>query len=173
MLFLRSYNWSRSQRWLVVVGVVLALILLSTLIYSYERYYRSPTESELYGMWAPHPTYTASVDYEFRPDGVLNLLLENCTPATDIKLKWYVGGRNIYLRSPEAWKNVDRNGRVIGYKQLVVWHILDISPNEIRVRGSPDDEVIVLKRVNCASSSVSNQTMQPTAGRPAASSTHD
>jgi hypothetical protein len=44
-------------------------------------------------------------------------------------------------------------------------HIVDIEPNELRVRVWNDGGVITYKRANLSSRPASNQTLQPTASR--------
>src|SRR5216117_4032574 len=100
-----------------------------------------PAESALYGTWVRYPAYSESLYYEFRPDGTLNVL-DHDGKATHIKGKWYAGGPNIYLRFPSE---------VLEDRQLVVWHIVDISPNEFRVRAWRKGEVFIYQRVNLTS----------------------
>ena len=57
---------------------------------------------------------------------------------TDTTGKWYAGGPNIYIRFPLE---------VLRDRQLVVWHIVDISPNQFRVRAWRDDEPMIYQRM--------------------------
>ena len=43
------------QRRLVVSGVVVAPTAFGLLVYGYERYYRGPKQSALFGTWSAHP----------------------------------------------------------------------------------------------------------------------
>jgi hypothetical protein len=52
-------------------------------------------------------------------------------------------------------------------RELVVWHIVDISRDEFRVRVRHDGDVMVWRRMKPRAAS--NQTMQPTADLPATS----
>ena len=42
MLFPRTHAWTPLQKSFILAGIVLAVLLFGTLVYSYERYYRGP-----------------------------------------------------------------------------------------------------------------------------------
>jgi hypothetical protein len=111
-----------------------------------------PSESALYGTWVREPARADSLYYEFRTDGTLHVLDADGNP-TYIKGKWYAGGPNIYLRFPSE---------ILQGRQLVVWHIVDISSDEFRVTAWRDGEVFVYHRVQRNSPRASNQAVQPT-----------
>jgi hypothetical protein len=73
-----------------------------------------------------------------------------------MKDQWYAGGPNIYLRF---------SAEDMGERRPIVLHIVDIEPNELRVRVWNDGGVITYKRANLSSRPASNQTLQPTASR--------
>src|ERR1700730_10225269 len=102
---------------------------------------RAP-ESALYGTWQEpggepdEPTY-----YQFKPDHTFSILGKD-GQAVGISGRWYAGGPNIYLRFP---------AEVIGESRPIIWHIVDISPNEIAIRVWRKGGVIHYRRVNLAS----------------------
>jgi hypothetical protein len=145
----RTRAWTPLQRWLIVVGVALCLLAFCAGVYVYERNYRGLRPSALVGTWmGPSGLY-----YDFRLDGTLPVLDEDRQP-TDIKGKWYAGGPNIYVRFPPE---------ILEDRQLVVWHIVDISPDEFRVRAWQNDQPMTYRRAKRPNAS--NQSLQPTAGR--------
>src|SRR5436305_1799406 len=46
-----AHAWSRKQKRLIVASVLVALGLLATLIYSYERYHRGASDAVFVGLW--------------------------------------------------------------------------------------------------------------------------
>src|SRR5713101_2123311 len=100
MLFPQSHAWTQRQRWIIAAAVTLAIVALGIFVYSYERFYRGPSQSALLGTWQDT---TSAMDsetyYRFKPDGTFDLLIggmgELFVAATG---KWYAGGSNIYLR---------------------------------------------------------------------------
>jgi len=130
MLIPRSHVWTPRKKWLIVLVVLSGIGVFGGLIYSYERHYRGLGEGDLVGTWTRVDPGSGGGYYEFRRDGIIVLLDDDGKP-TDIKGKWYAGGNNIYVRFPpndhHDW-------------QLVVWHIVDISRDEFRVRVWQDDK---------------------------------
>jgi hypothetical protein len=158
MLIPRSHALTATQKWLVVGAVILGAAVLSTLIYTYERYYRGLGESALYGTWqVPDVWFDDPVYLQLNPgqtfsmggvfEGKLNPL------ATG---KWYAGGPNIYLRF---------SADVMGERRPLILHIADIQADEFRVRTRRDGEVLIFRRAHLDSASASNQAMQRTADR--------
>jgi hypothetical protein len=137
MLFPRSHAWTARQKALIVLAVLFGLIVFAGLVYSYERYYRGMREAALVGTWTRGGPRSGGLYYQFRRDGTLVVLDEDRQP-TDIKGKWYAGGPNIYLRFPSE---------VLRDRQLVVWHIVNISPDQFRVRAWRDGEIMIWHRV--------------------------
>jgi hypothetical protein len=158
MLFPFTRVWTRRQKGLIVGSAVLALALSAALIYGYERYYRGPSEGAFFGIWETASDPDSLIYYEFRPDQTFSVSL---SPAMDEESifgtgRWYAGGPNIYIRF-----SADEIGE--GTRPQV-WHIVDIQPNEFRVRFFTHDEGQVYKRVRPAERPASNQTMQRTTG---------
>ena len=158
MLFPFTRVWTRRQKGLIVGLAVLALALSAVLIYGYERYYRGPSQGAFFGIWETASDPDSLIYYEFRPDQTFSVSL---SPAMDEESifgtgRWYAGGPNIYIRF-----SADEIGE--GTRPQV-WHIVDIQPNEFRVRFFTRDEVQVYKRIHRAVAPASNQTMQRTAG---------
>ena len=151
MLFPRTRAWTLRQRWLIAGAVAVALVAFATAVYSYERYHRGLRETALVGTWSPE---TSQLYYDFQRDGVLVVLDEDGQP-TGTKGKWYAGGPNIYIRFPVE---------ILKDRQLVVWRIIDILPEQFRVRsGRHDDQIMVWHRVKPPNAS--NHALQPTASR--------
>jgi hypothetical protein len=141
MLLPRSHIWTLRQKWLIVSIVVTLLALAGVGVFTYERYFRGPGDEVIFGTWLnpisvdPEATY-----YEFLPSHSFHLWRSIDTKTVPIfSGRWYAGGRNIYLRIDEP----DRSWPMI-------LHILDISPNEMRVRLSREsrDQILCFKRVD-------------------------
>jgi hypothetical protein len=113
-----------------VLVVLSAIGAFGGLVYSYERYYRGLREADLVGTWTRVDPGRGGGYYEFRQDGTMVMLDDDGHPS-EIKGKWYAGGDNIYVRFPPTehrdW-------------EVVVWHILDISRDQFRVRIWQDDK---------------------------------
>jgi hypothetical protein len=130
MLFPKSHAWTRRQRWLIVGVVVVSLVAFSALVYSYERYYRGLRESDLVGTWTRVDPGAGGGFYEFRRDGTIVMLDDDGQPST-FKGKWYAGGDNIYVRFPPS---------ILSDRHLAIWHIVDVSKDQFRVRIWQDDK---------------------------------
>jgi hypothetical protein len=154
MLLPPTHAWTVGQRWLIIAGVATGLLSFGTLVYSYERYHRGPSEAALYGTWEMGYGYLV----QFDPGGTfseLSLFAGEATPV--MKGRWYAGGSNIYLRVTEDAENPPEARRPI------ILHIVDIEPNDLRVRMGTDD-VQSYKRVNLPWPPASNRSPQPTVG---------
>ena len=154
-----AHVWSRKQKWLIVTSAVLGLAVLSAAIYTYERYYRGPDETVLYGTWLD-PTMSDAQDtfyIEFRPEQkfwVVSMISGKKEPL--VEGSWYAGGRNIYMRYPADF---------VGPKRPTVLHIVDISPEDIAVQFDRGGEVYHYRRAYLDAPNASNQTMERTADR--------
>src|SRR6266513_835505 len=124
MLFPRSHAWTSRQKTLIMLAVLLGLIGFGGRGYSYKRYYRGLREADLAGTWTRVDPGTGGGYYDFRRDGTIVMLDDDGQP-TEFKGKWYAGGTNIYVRFPP---------NDFLERQLAVWHIVDISRDEFRVR---------------------------------------
>ena len=145
MLLPRTHAWTPAQRWLIIALVASALVSVGALVYSYERYHRGPSETVLYGTWQVPLEGVDDVYLQFNPDwtfSVLSLFEGEATPF--LKGRWYAGGSNIYLRYTEGSEELEA-------RRPVIWHIVDIEPNELSIRMWRND-VRRYKRVNLASS---------------------
>jgi len=136
MLMPRTHAWTRKQRLLIVAVVVFAFCSFCALVYSYERYYRGLREADLAGTWTRVDPGSGGGYYEFRRDGTMVMLDDDGQPSNVIG-KWYAGGSNIYVRLPPS----DFRER-----ELVVWHIVDISRDQFRVRIWQDDKGLAVWR---------------------------
>lgn len=149
MVLPRAHAWTPTQKSLIIGAAFAAIVALSTVIYKYELDYRGPDESAFHGVWARQGSQAEVLYYEFRPDGTLDVLDSDWT-STGISGKWYAGGPHVYLRfSPEVLKDERR---------LVVWHIVNLSRNEFRVRTWRDGGAFVFGRVHRHRTAASNQS---------------
>ena len=137
MLIPRSHAWTAVQKLLLAFSVVLGLTILVALVYIYERDQRGLREAALVGTWVHQPANSESLYYDFRRDGTL-IVIDANGRAIDTTGKWYAGGPDIYIRFPLE---------VLRDRQLVVWHIVDISPDQFRVRAWRDDEPMIYQRM--------------------------
>jgi hypothetical protein len=154
MLLPRTHAWTPIQRWLIIVVVAAALVAAGTLVYNYERYHRGPSESVLYGTWQLGGDYYLQLD----PGGKFSeLSLFEGETTFVMSGRWYAGGSNIYLRVTEDAQNT-------AARRPLILHLVDIKPNELRVRIWRDD-VQSFKRVNLDSPPTSNKSPQPSADR--------
>ena len=160
MLLPRTHTWTPAQRWLIIAVVASALVSISTLVYSYERYHRGPSDTVLYGTWKAL-LFGDFYLLEFDPDRTFSISLSSAPGRGEevtniLKGRWYGGGSNIYLRVTEDNENPPQARRPI------ILHIVDIQPNELRVRIGRD--VQSYKRVNLVSPPASNKSSQPPSG---------
>ena len=143
MLFPRAHPWTRRQKCLIASAAVLALISCCALIYGYERYYRGPSASALFGTWQDMTPADSVSYYRFKPDGTFDLMTDSMGEVIVVVTgTWYAGGAYIYWRFPADW---------IGPMRPIVWCIDDVAPNEIRVRPARHGPVTIWKRVDIPS----------------------
>jgi hypothetical protein len=152
MLFPRTRAWTAGQRWLISGIVIAGVVALCSMIYAYERYYRGPSAAALFGTWED-ATPASTGYYRFKSDGTFDILTETLgEPHVITTGTWYAGGPNIYWRLPEDF--------VPEIRRPLIFHIIDISPNEVRVQSMRDGPIWTWRRVNLKAS---NQSMKPTA----------
>ena len=162
MLMPRSHAWTQRRKWLIVVASAVALVVAGFGVYIYERYYRGPSEELLVGTWEIRkgmiwdpPDYT-----EFRADHTFwsYAVLKDGQVYRRRFGRWHAAGKNIYFRYDEAfpWGG-----------HLLIWHIVDISDDELRIFTNQMSDMDTYKRVHLPTPKASNQAMQRTAGRPA------
>jgi hypothetical protein len=161
MLFPRSHAWTPLQKWFVAMAAVFAIAILAAVVYGYERYYRGPNESALFGTWSEgDDSY-----YRFYPNH--NVELWSDFPSgriEDLDLvsrgRWYAGGDFIYLRFPDM--PADRNVE-LARRNILIWRIDAISPTELRAHMWQEEPPRIYRRVDLPLVNASNQTLQPTA----------
>ena len=156
-----SHAWTSTQKALIVVSALLAIGVVSTAVYTYERYHRGPGEDALYGTWQD-PDYFEDdlVYFQFRPDRtffIADTFQGELNPF--VGGTWFAGGPHIYLRFFED----PFEGR-----RPTVAHIVRISGDEITIRWyrEPDRKVTTWKKTSfpLLPRDASNQAMQLTAG---------
>jgi len=161
MLLPRTRAWTRRQKTAILFGGVLGLAALSSAIYAYERWYRGPSESALVGVWQDTlPALDTITYYRFKADGTFDIIIDGLGEISVFTTgTWYAGGHNIYWRLP---------AELVGQRRPLIWHIDDVSSNEIRVRSFKDGAVDIWKRVDDPlPPQASNQAMQRTASKAA------
>jgi hypothetical protein len=193
MLFLPAHVWTRTQRSLIIVAIILALGLFGTTIYTYERYCRGPNESLLFGTWqCVDGCYSKNVElnpteldgrwhlsdraayYRFRLDHNFEILspdseLPNCIPPQKGTLRSAMVNARWYAGGTFIYLRVVEPHVKIGFpkapREIVIWRIEDIGPTELRVQLRTDEPSRVYRRVDVCAPSASNKSLEPTASR--------
>src|SRR4051812_42573072 len=94
--------WTRKQKWLIVASVVVTALVLGSVIYTYERYYRGPGAEVLCGTWEVRGlSWDGQMYLHLESDGSF-FLAESSDGALyydpRMRGRWYAGGTQIYLR---------------------------------------------------------------------------
>jgi hypothetical protein len=159
MLLPRTHVWTSLQRRLIIGAGLIGLMCFAMLVYSYERYHRGPTESAFVGIWGINGSIEDPLIYiEFRANHTFSM---STSPRMDdeegasITGRWYAGGPNMYISLNPYWTGES------GHRPWV-WQIMEIKPDEFRVR---DSDVKVFRRVHPAPPRASNPAMERTADR--------
>jgi hypothetical protein len=158
MLLPRTHAWTPLQKWLILTSIVVLLAAFSILVYSYERYYRGPSDAVLVGTWRFPPLGGGDTYFHLSSDHTFRAFSDEL-PEKDSPLKgtWFGGGNFLYFIRPVF----DQDGFAID-QPLYIWRLESISPNELHVRLNPDGIPRTVRRVD---GNASNQALQPTAGR--------
>jgi hypothetical protein len=162
MLFPFTRSWTRRQKWLIVTSVVLALLVLGSGIYAYERYYRGPGEEAFYGTWESPDFFPDgdNVYLQFRPDQTFSLGgIYDGEFSPYFGGRWYAGGSNFYLRFSADVMEAPQ--------PISVLHIVAISPDEFRLKFPLERGPCTFRRFATPQPNASNQTMERTADRSA------
>ena len=159
MLLPRSHIWTPLQKAGIVTAGVVALILFCAVVYVYERDYRGPSGSVFCGTWEVLGFDDGPVYLQLNPDQTFSMFsLFEGEPNPFTKGRWYAGGPNIYLRF---------NAEDFGGARPLVWQIVDIQPEQFRVRYGSKTQILTFRRAHLNSPSASNQAMQRTASKAA------
>ena len=158
MLFPFTRAWTRRQKWLIVIAAAGLTASFCALVYTYERYYGLPTQDILVGTWE-HPEgmiWDPPAYYEFHANHTIShfVAYPDGREFRGLVGRWYAFGPNIYVMFPKGAE-----------PRLMIWHIVDISDNELRfwvVRKSDEE---TLKRVHLRVPKASNHAMERTADR--------
>ena len=131
----RIRSWSPTQKALIVAGSVVVPIAFVMLVYTYERDHPLPDASILVGTWemtVPSSTdgFTLlRLDPEQSAAWHSGAWARHYTDRTQdySEMTWYAGGQYIYMRFVEGWPQI--------------WQIVEILPNELRLRHAKRDYV--------------------------------
>jgi hypothetical protein len=150
-----SHVWSLRQKWLIVGAVIIALLAFSTLVYTYERHHRGPTDSVFVGTWQIEDgcidcTHLVTLQANHSVVGFGDYMGQQ--GQLDYRGRWYAGGELLVIHYDNAEE-----------AQSIVMRILDIAHDVIRVRQSGTE--IRLVRSTRTPPQASNQALQPTASR--------
>ena len=160
MLFPRSHLWTLRQKRIIITATIWSLVLFAAGVYIYERYYRGPDDSVLFGTWQCVDVCYYPLYYRFLPNHSFEVLDDEDPSRVIVRGRWYAGGDFIYLRGTEP--QIEWQGK----REILIWRIEDITPTEIHARmWSDEPRPRVYRRVDLASRNASNQTLQATAGR--------
>ncbi len=155
----RTHGWPRTRKSILVAAVLVASIAFVAIVYAYERYYRGPSDSVLFGTWQCTSGCDYALYYQFGPDHNIQVLDDTDPSIVAVRGRWYAGGEFIYLRFFELPPGLRRT--------ILIYRIVDITPDELRVRIWRNDPIRIYKRVTLDATNASNQAMQRTAGRSA------
>ena len=140
LAFPYTHRWSRLQKALIIATAVLAFATLVVASYRQHQSHRLPHESILYGTWqmiAPHDTYTLGLydvigldDGRYSPWHGGMWVRDNTAGQREgfSWMAWYAGGSNIYMRVEDE-------------RLPQIWQIVDIGPEELRLRYAKRDYV--------------------------------
>jgi hypothetical protein len=141
----------------LVAAVLVAIIAFATIVYAYEHYYRGPSDSVLFGTWQCTSGCEYPLYYEFGPDHNIQVLDDSDPSIVVVRGRWYAGGKFIYLRFFELPPGLRRT--------ILIYHIVDITPDELRVRIWRNDPIRTYRRATLGATNASNRAMQRTAPR--------
>lgn len=125
----RSHAWTTPQKWLITFGGALAIMVVATIVYRYERYHRGPSESAFFGTWksdfvdSDHPTFL-----RLGSDQNFDMSLSQSFDDSEVFLRgrWYAGGPNLYIRF---------NADALRYpSRPMIWKIEDVSKDRFTLR---------------------------------------
>ena len=154
----RTHAWSPAQKLLLVAAVIVCVAGFLSPVYTYERYYRGSDASVLFGTWqctsgCQHPLY-----YQFGSNHDVRILSDEDSSVVLARGRWYAGGDFIYLRFLEPLPDSKR--------AILIYRIVDITPDQLQVRIWRDAEVRSYRRVSTPNAS--KQAVQLTASNGAA-----
>ncbi len=139
-----AHAWSRTQKVLLICATVVAIGAFVAFAYSYQRSHDLPDESILFGTWqmtAPHDSGSSAIlglyDIVGLHDGERHSYWHDGTwvrydTAKQMEgyseMGWYAGGPYIYMR-------------LVDERLPQIWQIVDIAPEELRLRHAKRDYV--------------------------------
>jgi hypothetical protein len=123
---------------LIAAATVLLVVAFGVLVYGCERYYRGPSDAALLGRWAVSIQDDTTFYYDFRRDHTFRVLSTDQTSVV-VAGHWYAGGERVYLRFP--------HDQPFAGRELIIWQIVDISPEAIQFRLLSDGEVHIYPKV--------------------------
>ena len=144
---------SRGRKLLIVVACAAALVAAAGAVYTYERYYRGPSDSVLVGTWYLEDgcidcTHFVTLFPNHNVLGFSDALGQQ--NLIDHRGRWYAGGQVLVIH----YDNTEQAGSII-------MRILDIEPDTIRVRW--DGRELRMTRSTRTPPQASNQALELTA----------
>jgi hypothetical protein len=159
MLLPRSHEWTPLQKRLIIASTFVALVMLSVLIYRYERYHRGPDDQVLVGSWEVQLGEDEPTFFQLKPDHTFEISSDLRDPSRTFERGvWYAGGKFAYLRRP----TFDELGNPTDHPLLIL-RLDDISPAKLEVRFNPQGIVHTFTRVDPMH--LTNRSSQPLPGK--------
>lgn len=155
----RPHTWSRRQKAFLLITGVIAIAAFAVMVYAYERYFRGPGDSLLFGTWQCTSGCPYALYYQFTPDHNIQVLDDEDPSVVAVRGRWYAGGNLIYLRFFELPPGLHRT--------ILIYRIVDITTDELQVRVWRDDPIRSYRRVHLNGPNASSRAIQRTAGRSA------
>lgn len=156
MLAPLTHSWTRTQKGLIVASVLVALGLFATVVYTYERCHRMPSDAVFVGLWEVQGLYMDCTFYlQFQPNhDVLGFGedLDKKEPGMRFG-RWYAGGELLVIHYNTA-----------AQASSLLMRIVDISPDLIRLRRKGEEVLMV--RSASAPPQASNQVDEADSEQP-------
>jgi hypothetical protein len=125
MLFPRLRTWTPTLKGFIIGAVLVGLLSLGALVYTYERYHRGPTDSVFFGTWQMEDgcmDCTNLITFQSNHDVIAFGDYLGREDELDYRGRWYAGGEQLIIQYDDG-----------GEGRLIVMKIQEITPNAIRV----------------------------------------
>ena len=152
MLYPYTRSWTRRQKWLIVIATLALTPTLCALVYTYDRYYGLPTQEILVGTWE-HPEgmiWDPPSYYEFHANHTISsfTIYPDGKEYGSVFGRWYAFGPNIYVMFPKGAE-----------PRLIIWHIVDVSEDQLRIWSVRRSYEETLKRAHLHALSPEERTV--------------